>query len=185
MQITDTGVRLPRANRGAVVVGRACGTRAGRRMSFATAFLLVAALVSPAAAQNRPTLTGDDYVEILQLYFQYPLVLDSGDAEGYADLFTTDGSFNDRVGRQALIDFVKGRAATTVRHAPLTPVIVATPEGARGTVLNLFVDVGQMPAVVTRITQYRDTLVKTPDGWRFKTRVNGSADLRPESAARP
>lgn len=183
MQMSLLGVHTPMASCVEVVACRTRGGRAGRRGSFATACLLLVALVSPAAAQNSPTLTGDDYVEILQLYFQYPLVLDSGDAEGYANLFTSDGSFNDRVGRQALIDFVKGRAATTVRHAPLTPVIVATPEGARGTVLNLFVDVGQMPAVVTRITQYRDTLVRTPDGWRFKTRVNGSADLRPESAA--
>lgn len=148
------------------------------RLALAT-FLLCAASGS-AAAQKAPSLSGDDFTEILRLYFQYPLLLDSGDAEGYADLFTADGSFNDRKGRAALIDFVKTRPATTVRHAPLTPVITATAEGANGTVLNLFVDVAPMPAVVTRITQYRDTLVKTPAGWRFKTRVNGSADLRPK-----
>lgn len=129
-------------------------------------------------AQGQPTtLTGNDYAEILQLYFKYPIALDSGDAEGYANLFTDDGSFGNRVGRQALIDFVKGRAASTVRHAPLTPMITATPEGARGTVLNLFVDVAQTPATITRVSQYTDTLVKTPQGWRFKTRVNGTADL--------
>ncbi len=144
--------------------------------------LLAVVWSTPAAAQKAPALSGDDYMEILQLYFRYPLLLDSGDAEGYADLFTADGSFNDRKGRAALIDFVKTRAATTVRHAPLTPVITATADGASGTVLNLFVDVAPMPAVVTRITQYRDTLVKTPAGWRFKTRVNGSADLRPTPA---
>lgn len=43
--------------------------------------------------------------------------------------------------------------------------------------LNLFVDVAQSPAVITRVTQYSDTLVRTFRGWRFKTRVNGPADL--------
>lgn len=129
-----------------------------------------------------PRLTADDYAEILQLYFRYPLLLDSGDAEGYAALFTEDGSFGNRVGRQALLDFVRTRPQSTVRHAPLTPIITATPEGARGVVMNLFIDVAQMPAVVTRVTQYTDTLVKTPQGWRFKTRVNGSAELSPPAA---
>lgn len=129
-----------------------------------------------------PALSGGDYAQILQLYFRYPLLLDSGDAEGYADLFTEDGSFNDRVGRQALIDFVEGRASTTVRHAPLTPIITPTAEGATGVVLNFFVDVAQSPAVITRVSQYTDTLVRTPEGWRFKTRVNGSADLSAATA---
>jgi hypothetical protein len=35
------------------------------------------------------------------------------------------------------------------------------------------------PPAITRVSQYSDTLVKTPRGWRFKTRVNGSADLTP------
>jgi len=154
-------------------------SRAARYLSSAAAVLfLVTSLATPARAQSAaPALSGEDYAEILQLYFRYPLVLDSGDAEGYADLFTEDGSFNNFEGRQALIDFVNGRQPTTVRHAPMTPIITATPEGASGTVLNFFVDVAQMPAVITRVSQYTDTLVKTPDGWRFRTRVNGSADL--------
>lgn len=138
----------------------------------------VLGLAWPVGAQTGASpLTGDDYAEILQLYFRYPVALDSGDAEGYADLFTDDGSFGNRVGRQALLEFVRGRSASTVRHAPLTPVITPTAEGATGSVLNLFVDVAQTPAVVTRVSQYTDTLVKTSAGWRFKTRVNGSADL--------
>src|ERR1700755_1159047 len=84
------------------------------------------AFVLPPHAQTAPKLSGEDYQEILQLYFQYPLTLDNGDAEGYANLFTEDGSFQNNVGRAALIAFVKGREATTVRHAPLTPIITAT-----------------------------------------------------------
>jgi hypothetical protein len=145
-------------------------------------FLAIIALVVgsawPALAQTGvPALTGDDYAEILQLYFRYPVELDSGDAVGYAGLFTEDGSFGDRVGRQALLEFVRGRSSSTVRHAPLTPLIRATADGATGIVMSLFIDVAQSPAVITRVSQYTDTLVKTSQGWRFKTRVNGSADL--------
>jgi hypothetical protein len=138
----------------------------------------VVGLAAPVHAQTEaPSLTGDDYAEILQLYFRYPVALDNGDAQGYANLFTDDGSFGNRVGRQALLEFVRGRSASTVRHAPLTPVITATADGATGVVLNLFVDVAQTPAVITRVSQYTDTLVKTSAGWRFQTRVNGSADV--------
>jgi len=161
-----------------------CQTRR-RPWMLAGAVILTAGLALPAYAQsNAPALTGDDYAEILKLYFKYPLILDSGDAEGYANLFTEDGSFNNFVGRQALIDFVRNRRPTTVRHAPMTPIITATTEGASGVVLNFFVDVAQDPAVITRVSQYTDTLVKTPQGWRFKTRVNGSADLTERGAAR-
>jgi hypothetical protein len=145
---------------------------------FLAIVALVVGLACPALAQTGvAALTGDDYAEILQLYFRYPVALDSGDAEGYADLFTEDGSFGNRVGRQALLEFVRGRPSSTVRHAPLTPLITATADGATGMVLNLFVDVAESPTVITRVSQYTDTLVKTSEGWRFQTRVNGSADL--------
>ena len=150
-------------------------TRAVLRWTVLVA-LLVSCLTVPFSAQTGAAkLSADDYAEILQLYFKYPLALDSGDAEGYAALFTEDGAFGANVGRAALIAFVKNRKPSTVRHAPLTPTITATATGASGTVLNLFIDVGQTPPVVTRASMYTDTLVKTPQGWRFKTRVNGPA----------
>ncbi len=145
-------------------------------VSFFTAILSVSPQLCQAQS-NPHRLTAEDYAEILQLYFKYPLLLDSGDGEGYADLFTEDGSFGSRVvGREALIEFAS-REPRTVRHAPLTPLITPTAEGARGVVMNLFIDVSQSPAVITRVSQYTDTLVKTTAGWRFKTRVNGTANL--------
>lgn len=149
--------------------------------SLALSVLLVGSasfspVVRAVSAQSTvPRLTADDYADILQLYFKYPIAIDSGDAEGYAALFTPDGSFNNNVGHDALIAFIKNRQPSTVRHAPLTPAITPTATGASGMVLNLFIDVAQTPAVVTRASMYTDTLVKTPAGWRFKTRVNGSA----------
>lgn len=129
-------------------------------------------------AQKTKKLKAHDYTEILQLYFTYPIVLDSGDGEAFADLFTEDGAFGDKViGRQALIEFAT-REPRNIRHAPLTPLIVPTETGAKGIVVNLFVDVSESPAQITRISQYTDTLVKTSMGWKFKSRVNGTADLR-------
>lgn len=99
-------------------------------------------------------LKADDYAEILQLYFQYPLTLDSGDGETFANLFTADGKFGENVtGREALIKFAM-RDRGTVRHAPLTPLIVATADGAKGVVTNLFIDVSQALPVITRVSQY-------------------------------
>ena len=149
-------------------------SRTARLLKLAS---LVAALAfagaSPVSAQTAPRLSGDDYAEILQLYFAYPMVLDARDAEGYADLFTADGSFNDNVGRAALVNFVKTRPDSTIRHAPLTPMVTATPEGAKGAVISLFVDGAQNPPTIPRVIQYTDTLVKTPQGWRFKSRSTG------------
>jgi hypothetical protein len=98
--------------------------------------------------------------------------LDSGDAEGYAALFTPDGSFNNNVGRDALIAFVRGRNAAGMRHINTSLVITPAPDGARGAVYNMFLNVEMTPPVITGASQYQDTLVKTPQGWRFKTRVN-------------
>ena len=143
---------------------------------------LMFAWSAPASAQTAPRLSGDDYAEILQLYFAYPMVLDARDAEGYADLFTADGSFNEYVGRAALVNFVKPRPDSTVRHAPLTPMVTATAEGAKGAVISLFVDGAQNPPTIPRVIQYTDTLVKTPQGWRFKSRSTGPV---PPSAPTP
>jgi len=153
-------------------------TRLRRR---AASLLLVCAVaagysLSPALGQTAaPVLSNADYIEIMALYARYPLLLDSHDGDGFANLFTDDGAFGDQVvGRQALFKFAAERAASTVRHVPMTPILTATRDGANGTVLNFFIDVGANPPVITRATQYTDTLVRTPKGWRFKKRVNGA-----------
>ena len=59
--------------------------------------------------QASSPLTPEDHVEIQQLYFNYARAIDSGDAEGYAGMFTPDGMFGNSVeGREALIAFAKG-----------------------------------------------------------------------------
>lgn len=131
--------------------------------------------VPPAAKGSVAPLTAQDLAEIYALYAKYPVLLDAGDAEGYADLFTADGSFGNNRNRDGLIAFVRNRQRSTVYHVPMTPLITASPEGANGTVMNFFIDIGANPPAITRVSRYTDTLVKTPKGWRFKTRVNGAA----------
>lgn len=157
------------------------------RLHQISMFILLVVLTSLSskilAQSNVKELSGEDYIEILQLYSKYPLTLDSGDGEAFADLFTEDGAFGTiAVGREALIAFANRGAGSARRHAPLVPMIIPTEEGAMGVVTNLFLDMSQNPPVVSGVSQYTDIIVKTPDGWRFKSRNNGTADLRDENA---
>ncbi len=68
--------------------------------------------------------------------------------------------------------FIKNRKGSNMRHLNMNLVITPTPEGASGAVYNIFLNIGEQPPVITGFSKYEDTLVKTPQGWRFKTRVN-------------
>ena len=147
-------------------------------------------------------LTVQDYTEIQQLYARYNHAIDSLDAEGLAALFTSDGSvsFYKGFGHDALVDMVNkgsayengvsylnpqtGKRATSKRHWNSGLVITGTPEGAKGAVYLLAVNVGVRPPVLMSASQYDDTLVKTPQGWRFQRRqVNGDGPPRTAPAA--
>jgi hypothetical protein len=141
--------------------------------SFLVGIVVAIAIAGAAHAQTRPgMLTTQDYVEIQQLYARYVHAIDSGDAETYAALFTPDGSFNDNIGHDALVAFIRNRNGAGVRHINTSLVITPTAEGAAGAVYNMFLNVAANPPAITGASQYRDTLVRTPQGWRFKTRVN-------------
>jgi len=122
--------------------------------------------------QRKSSLSADDYIEIQQLYTRYNMMIDSGDAEGYAATFTPDGAFNTFNGRDALIGFIHGRTnGGNMRHWNTNLAITGTPEGANGSVYLLLVDVSVRPPVLSTAAKYEDQLVKTPAGWRFKKRV--------------
>ena len=135
------------------------------------AFLLGAAL-SHAQDGKKGSLTAQDYVEIQMLYAQYNHNIDSGNIEGYVALFTPDGSFNNNVGQEGLRTFMKNRNGGTRRHWNTNLLITPTPEGAKGAVYLMFVDVGMKPPAITSAGRYEDSLVKTAQGWRFKQRRN-------------
>jgi hypothetical protein len=133
--------------------------------------LCIAALMSVASLARAEGLTTQDYIEIQQLYATYNNAIDTGDAEGWAATFTPDGTFNTFTGKDALIGFVKGwkeRGGNNRRHWNANLRISPTKDGASGATLLMLLDVTTKAIIATG--SYTDEIVKTPQGWRFKTR---------------
>jgi hypothetical protein len=138
-----------------------------------------------------PTLSTQDYVEIQQLYARYNDTVDKGKAEGWAKTFTADGVWKSGTrtisGYDALLTFIKTTIegyAGAVRHWNSNLVITPSAEGATGTVFFMMVRVGggSTPPTTTSTGLYEDTLVKTPEGWRFKRRQFNGDRVSPAPA---
>ena len=128
-------------------------------------------------------LSSQDYYEIEQLYTHHNQAIDNGRAEEWAATFTPDGVFKKRfVGRQALMRFVQEwRASGASRqHWNGHLSITGTSGAARASVYVTVVDTSVKPVVVLSTDVYSDDLVKTSEGWRFKSRV-----VEPARAAPP
>ena len=142
------------------------------RWNLVTVLALVFAVAGTAAAQSK--LSADDYAEIQQLYIKYSRAIDAGDAEGYADTFTADGVFGNSTGRAALIEFAKGfHESNQGRTRPWNNEILIEPtaEGADGSCYLSLYNTGTRPQTLMVTGIYRDKLVKTSSGWRFKSRT--------------
>jgi hypothetical protein len=139
--------------------------------------------VQTVPAQQKPnasTLTAGDYVEIQQLVARYAYAVDTHADNGYAyaDLFAPDGVFGGKTkGREALAELArntqKERGGSSYTRHYLTNVIIhPTPEGARGSQYLVAIDVseGGKPSTVVHGGRYDDVYVKTPQGWRFRSR---------------
>jgi hypothetical protein len=130
--------------------------------------------------QKPITMTAMDYIEIQQLYANYAHALDKGEADRFLKTFTVDGEFTGGRG--------PGRASETrtpttgdrlkamgsrggSRHFTANLVITPTPDGAKGSCYLLLFNARAIPATITETAIYDDTLVKTPEGWKFKKRV--------------
>ena len=125
---------------------------------------------------KRSTLTAQDYIEIQQLYARYNFAIDVNDAEHMTATFTDDGGFYNGarvngIGHDGILAFMHNRKLDMRRHWNTNLMITSTPEGVKGAVYLLIVDVGKQPPVIMSAAKYDDTLVKTPKGWRFKKRV--------------
>jgi hypothetical protein len=149
---------------------------------------VVAALVGLQAQQRSGeppgspgTLTPIDYIEIRQLAARYGHAVDTGAAEGdaYASLFAPDGAFLDPAGRpttgpEALAALAKrtARGPQTAWHYIVNHIIEPTPDGAVGKQFLVHFRYGDPnePNGVFGGGHYNDVYVKTPDGWRFKSR---------------
>ena len=168
---------------------RASGSRL-RAWQFAAAF--VAMVAAPASTQSQGSLTALDQIEIQQLVWKYAYALDTGADNGYAyaDLFTADATFTGMnqgpkgrtyKGREALAALARGgkRGPLYVSHFSTGVLIEPTAQGAKGKVYVLIVDPaeGGRAGAITNGGHYEDEYVKTPAGWRFKSRVFYASEL--------
>jgi len=154
-----------------------------KKKSVASAKVTTKKVVRKAAPSKAKVtkLTADDYIEIYQLYANYPHAIDLAKGEGFADTWTDDGEFtggrapgkanDDRTplkGREALI---KLGSKGGFRHFTANIVITPTPEGAKGSAYLLLYNARNNPPTFVETAIYDDTLVKTPKGWKFKKRI--------------
>lgn len=122
------------------------------------------------------SLTGQDYLDIQQLYARYYHTIDAGDSEGWANTFTSDGVFNTNTrGHDALVESNKrGGTSRPLRHWHSNLTIVPTAEGADGSTYVMQIDITTKPPSISTYSRYDDKLVKTAQGWRFKVRQRSS-----------
>jgi len=147
------------------------------------------------AAPKAPALTALDYEEITQLTNRYAYGIDTCSNNGYdyADVFTADGVFIDKNsdegfrqggrvlarGREQLATLVGGGLRgcktklvwTDWSHIMTNHLIVPSPEGATGKIYLLQMGM-KGPGSIERHGGYEDVYVKTPDGWRIKSRTH-------------
>ncbi|MGW1782532.1 nuclear transport factor 2 family protein [Streptomyces sp. NPDC002143] len=113
----------------------------------------------------------DDLVEIEQLLARYAVSMTRGDVDRVLAVFTPDGAYSAFGDTYPLDEF-----PALISAAPKglflvgTPVIELAADGATasGTQPLCFVEHAQHEM---RIGYYNDTYVRTPDGWRLRTRA--------------
>ena len=131
--------------------------------------------------KSATTFTAQDYIEIQQLYANYSQALDKGQGDRFAATFTPDGEFTGgrpagranetRAPLKGIEGLTRMGSVGGGRHFTANLVITPTPEGANGSCYLLLFNARNVPATITETAIYQDTLVKTPQGWRFNKRV--------------
>jgi hypothetical protein len=174
-----------------------------KNIGIPLAFLLCAVVfpVHVPAQGRTAALSALDIHEIEQLSAKYTHAIDSCADTGYqyADLYAPDGVFIDMwsdagvkaggerwQGREKLREIASGANVTgapctsprfngSITHMILSLVITPTADGgATGNSYMLELG-GRDPNRITRMGNYEDVYVKTPKGWRFKTRTHSRA----------
>ena len=141
-------------------------------------------------AQTADPLTPQDSIAIQQLVSKYAYAIDECTNRGYdyADLYTPDGAFytsragkvlNRFEGRERLAEAARGGMPDCkgvpwagIVHMLVNHVIEPAPGGATGKVYLIAVGLDGEPGKVEAQGRYDDVYVRTPQGWRFKTRTH-------------
>ncbi len=124
-------------------------------------------------------LTGADIAEIERLYYRYSQGLDFAEEETYLSAWADDAVFTQGDGsvlkgkeelrkrwRQAL----GGEGKTTLHQTTNILVSPTDDGGAKGRAYWVLLDTSQTPPRQVMSGHYFDTFVRTPQGWRIKTR---------------
>ena len=114
----------------------------------------------------------DDLVEIQQLLARYAVTITQGDIDGLISVFTPDGTYSAFGETYALERFPvlvdaapKGLFMTGTALVTFDP---DNPDAAGGTQPLCFIE---HSAHDMRIGYYNDTYLRTPEGWRLRTRA--------------
>ena len=136
-----------------------------------------------------PTRT-EDLVEIQQLLARYAVTITQEDIDGLVKVFTPDGTYS-AFGSTYTLDRFPDLVAAAPKGLFLTGTAVVELDGdsASGTQPLCFIDQSTHDM---RIGYYRDTYLRTTDGWRLNTRAmtfirrSGVHDSgRPHAIGRP
>lgn len=132
----------------------------------------------------------DDLVEIQQLLARYAVTITQEDIEGLLSVFTPDGTYS-AFGDTYHLDRFPELVAAAPKGLFLTGTALVELDGdvATGTQPLCFIEHATHDM---RIGYYRDSYVRTADGWRLKTRAmtfirrSGVHDSgRPHAVGRP
>ena len=157
---------------------------------IATLLAVPAGWALRAQTSKSATLTAADYLEIQQLVARYSYALDmhGGDGSAYAALFAPDGSLGTQAkGTAQLAEFAaqtnKERSGPAfTRHFVTNVVVKPAPEGATGRSYLVTLDGAEDGKPTTMLSggHYDDVYVKTPQGWRIKSRNYVRSEIGPQ-----
>jgi hypothetical protein len=144
-------------------------------MRIGTSLLLAALFIAaPAAARAKDAISATDYIEIQNLYARYNHAHDGSNRKLLESVFSEDGEFFNNgkpvKGREMIPATAVAKDRPIVRHVATSITVEPTPGGAKGTSYVVLVNAQASPAGIMLAGFYEDVLVKTAQGWRFKTR---------------
>ena len=119
---------------------------------------------------STPTRT-EDLIEIQQLLAKYAVTITQGDIEGLVSVFTPDGTysaFGDTYVLDRFPDLVDAAPKGLFMTGTALIDLVEGADTASGTQPLCFIE---HSAHDMRIGYYRDTYLRTANGWRLKTRA--------------
>jgi hypothetical protein len=156
---------------------------------IATLLAISAGWVLHAQTSKPATLTSADYLELQQLVARYSYAVDmhGGDGSAFAALFAPDGNLGTLAkGTTQLAQFAAKTNADRsgpafARHFVTNVVITPAPGGATGRSYLVTLDISEsgQPAKIISGGHYDDVYVKTPQGWRIKSRDYVRSEIGP------